>query len=85
MKIRVLLAVFAFTFLVSCNKDKEILNTLNEYNTSMESKGYHFGDRLNLPKEVTDNAEKQFPSVSAIRKPRIWWLIQNFSLWEIMP
>lgn len=57
MKIRVLLAVFAFTFLVSCNKDKEILNTLNEYNTSMESKGYHFGDRLNLPKEVTDNAE----------------------------
>ena len=23
----------------------------------MESKGYHFGDRLNLPKEVTDNAE----------------------------
>ena len=34
MKIRSLIAVLAFTALVSCNKDKEILNTLNEYNTS---------------------------------------------------
>lgn len=57
MKIRNLIAVLAFTFLVSCNKDKEILNTLNEYNTTMETKGYHFGDALTLPKEVTDNAE----------------------------
>ena len=57
MKIRTLIAVFAFTILVSCNKDKEILNTLNDYNISMESKGYHFGDALGLPKEVTENAE----------------------------
>lgn len=57
MKIRTLIAVFAFTILVSCNKDKEILNTLNDYNISMESKGYHFGDALTLPKEVTENAE----------------------------
>ncbi|MBU4537829.1 MAG: glutaminyl-peptide cyclotransferase [Weeksellaceae bacterium] len=57
MKIRNLIAVLAFTFLVSCNKDKEILNTLNEYNTTMEAKGYHFGDPLALPKEVADNAE----------------------------
>lgn len=57
MKIRNLIAVLAFTFLVSCNKDKEILNTLNEYNTTMETKGYHFGDALTLPKDVTDNAE----------------------------
>lgn len=57
MKIRNLIAVLAFTLLVSCNKDKEILNTLNEYNTTMEAKGYHFGDALTLPKEVTDNAE----------------------------
>ena len=57
MKIRTLIAVFAFTILVSCNKDKEILNTLNDYNISMESKGYHFGDALQLPKEVTENAE----------------------------
>ena len=57
MKIRTLIAVFAFSLLVSCNKDKEILNTLNDYNISMESKGYHFGDALQLPKEVTENAE----------------------------
>ena len=23
----------------------------------METKGYHFGDKINFPKEVTDNAE----------------------------
>ena len=57
MKIRTLIAVFAFTILVSCNKDKEILNTLNDYNISMESKGYHFGDALAMPKDVTENAE----------------------------
>lgn len=57
MKIRTLIAVFAFTIMVSCNKDKEILNTLNDYNISMESKGYHFGDALALPKDVTENAE----------------------------
>ena len=57
MNIRTLIAVFAFSLLVSCNKDKEILNTLNDYNISMESKGYHFGDALQLPKEVTENAE----------------------------
>lgn len=43
--------------LTSCNNDKDILNRLNDYNISMESKGYHFGEKLNLPKEVTDNAE----------------------------
>ena len=57
MKLRILSALFALIFLASCNKDKEILNTLNDYNLSMESKGYHFGDALELPKEVTDNAE----------------------------
>lgn len=57
MKIRTFLAIFAFTILISCNNDKEILNTLNDYNLSMESKGYHFGDALALPKEVTENSE----------------------------
>ncbi len=57
MNLRIVSIVFALVFLVSCNKDKEILNTLNDYNLSMESKGYHFGDALELPKEVTDNAE----------------------------
>ena len=57
MKLRIISTLFALVFLMSCNKDKEILNTLNDYNLSMESKGYHFGDALQLPKEVTDNAE----------------------------
>ncbi|MGA9212941.1 glutaminyl-peptide cyclotransferase [Kaistella sp.] len=57
MKIKIVSIVFALVFLVSCNKDREILNTLNDYNLSMESQGYHFGDSLKLPKEVTDNAE----------------------------
>ena len=57
MKLRIISTLFCFVLLISCNKDKEILNTLNDYNLSMESKGYHFGDALQLPKEVTDNAE----------------------------
>ena len=57
MKKRLILSIFAFTLLVSCNKDKEILNSLNDYNLEMESKGYYFGDALTLPKEVTENAE----------------------------
>lgn len=57
MKIRTIITIFGITLLVSCNKDKEILNVLNDYNISMESKGYHFGDVLTLPKEVTENAE----------------------------
>ena len=54
MKIKSLLTILSLVLIVSCNKDKEILNTLNDYNTSMEAKGYHFGDQLNLPKEVTN-------------------------------
>ena len=57
MKLRTIIAVFAISLVISCNKDKEILNTLNDYNISMEPKGYHFGDVLTLPKEVTENAE----------------------------
>ncbi len=57
MKKHLIISIFAFTLLVSCNQDKEILNTLNDYNLSMESQGYHFGDALQLPKEVTENAE----------------------------
>ena len=57
MKISTLIPILAFSLLVSCNKDKEILNTLNDYNISQEAKGYHFGDKLDLPKEVTNNAE----------------------------
>ncbi len=57
MKLKLISAIFCLVFLMSCNNDKQILNTLNDYNLSMESKGYHFGDVLELPKEVTENAE----------------------------
>lgn len=50
-------SIFSLAFLISCNKDEKILDTLNTYNTEMESKGYHFGDKINFPKEVTENAE----------------------------
>lgn len=57
MKHKILTGLLVLGLLSSCNKDKEILNSLAEYNTTMESKGYHFGDALTLPKEVTDNAQ----------------------------
>ena len=57
MKNKFLVTLLAVSLVVSCNKDKEILNTLNNYNMEMESKGYHFGDAINLPNEVTSNAE----------------------------
>ena len=56
MKKRIIVSLFAFTFLASCNKDKEILNTLNDYNIEKEGQGYHFGDAISLPKGVTENA-----------------------------
>ncbi|GAA5083267.1 hypothetical protein GCM10023210_01600 [Chryseobacterium ginsengisoli] len=43
--------------LTSCKNNKDILNSLADYNNSMTEKGYHFGDKLTLPKDVTDNAE----------------------------
>ncbi|WP_089756623.1 glutaminyl-peptide cyclotransferase [Chryseobacterium soldanellicola] len=57
MKKNIIIGFAAILMLASCNKDEKILNTLNDYNNSMEEKGYHFGDKLALPKEVTDNAE----------------------------
>ena len=56
MKKNIIIGLLAFGLLVSCNKDKGILDSLSSYNTSMESQGYHFGDKISLPKEVTDNA-----------------------------
>lgn len=57
MKKSLWVGFFAFALLVSCNKDQEILDTLNEYNTTMETQGYHFGDKIRFPEEVTANAE----------------------------
>ncbi|MGC5743417.1 glutaminyl-peptide cyclotransferase [Chryseobacterium sp. NFX27] len=57
MKKNIIVGLAVVLMLASCNKDEKILNTLNEYNNSMVEKGYHFGDKLELPKEVTENAE----------------------------
>ncbi|MBB4804906.1 glutamine cyclotransferase [Chryseobacterium defluvii] len=57
MKKNIIAGFAAILLLASCNKDEKILNSLSDYNNSMEGKGYHFGDKLQLPKEVTDNAE----------------------------
>lgn len=58
MKNPFITAALAITLLVSCNNDKDLLNNLNNYNLEMESKGYHFGDAIQLPNDVTNNAEK---------------------------
>ncbi len=50
-------AAFSLLLLASCNKDKEILNTLNDYNIGQQNKGYHFGDKLQIPQDVLDYAE----------------------------
>lgn len=57
MKFRIVSVLFCLMFLFSCSNDKEILNTLNDYNLSMESQGYHFGDKIEIPKSVIENAE----------------------------
>ncbi len=52
--ISVLLLLFVLT---SCRNDQKMLDVLADYNHSMEEKGYRFGDRINLPEEVMDNAD----------------------------
>jgi len=57
MKKIFLASAFALLILSSCNKDKDILNSLNDYNLSNQDKGYHFGDKLQIPQDVLDYAE----------------------------
>ncbi len=57
MKNHIIVATLAFTLLLSCNSDKDLLNQLNNYNIEMESQGYHFGDAIQLPKEVMKEAQ----------------------------
>jgi len=47
----------AVFLLVSCSNNEKIIDSLVNFNNSKEAEGYHFGDKLALPKEVTDNAE----------------------------
>jgi glutamine cyclotransferase len=53
-----MIAIIASALLmVSCHNDEKMVSALNDYSHSLESSGYHFGDKLQLPKEVTDNVE----------------------------
>ena len=57
MKNKLIAGFAALLLIVSCKNDEKILTSLADYNTGMEQKGYHFGDKLTLPQEVIDNAE----------------------------
>ncbi len=57
MKKIFLASAFALLLLASCTNDKDILNSLNDYNISQQSKGYHFGDKLQIPQDVLEYAE----------------------------
>lgn len=57
MKKNIIAGFAAIMLLASCKNDKKILDSLADYNNSMEQKGYHFGDKLTLPSEVTEDAE----------------------------
>lgn len=54
---KIFITCFALLILAGCNKDKDILNSLNEHNIASQNKGYHFGDKLQLPQDVLDHAE----------------------------
>ncbi|WP_142726072.1 glutaminyl-peptide cyclotransferase [Chryseobacterium sp. ON_d1] len=57
MKQSIMAGLAAVFLLTSCNNNEKMLDSLADYNNAREAKGYHFGDQLDLPKEVTENAE----------------------------
>jgi len=58
MKKNIVLWIFTYSFiLISCNKEKKILNSLREYNIITQSEGFHLGDKIDLPSYVIDNSE----------------------------
>lgn len=57
MKNKIIVGFAALLMVMSCNNDDKILTSLADYNASMETGGYHFGDKLDIPKEVLENAE----------------------------
>ncbi|SHM71678.1 Glutamine cyclotransferase [Chryseobacterium carnipullorum] len=57
MKRNIIAGLAVISLLSSCNNKEKMLDSLADYNNSKETTGYHFGDRLTLPKEVTDHAE----------------------------
>lgn len=57
MKKSLITGFAAVLLLSSCKNDRKILDDLADYNHSMEEKGYHFGDKIKIPKEIADRAE----------------------------
>ena len=57
MKRNILTGLAAVFLLISCNNNQKMLDSLADYNNAKEAKGYHFGDKFDFPKEVTENAE----------------------------
>ncbi len=58
MKRSLYIALFGLGVLVSCSKDKEVLNDLNSYTIERQSEGFHFGDSLKLPSSVLKEAKE---------------------------
>nr|WP_262920488.1 glutaminyl-peptide cyclotransferase [Chryseobacterium timonianum] len=57
IKLNLIACLSIILLLTSCNKNKKMMDSLADYNNAMETTGYHFGDKLQLPKEVTENAQ----------------------------
>lgn len=57
MRNKIIVGFAALLMFMSCKNDEKILTSLADYNNSMETKGYHFGDKLDIPKDVLNNAE----------------------------
>lgn len=83
MKNKIIVGFAALLLVMSCKNDDKILTSLADYNSSMETAGYHFGDKLDLPKEVLDNAESitisfgEKESKSLIVDPKYFMLGDN--------
>lgn len=57
MRKKIFIALLATVLLTSCKNDDKILDNLNDYNISMETQGYHFGDKIQIPAEITKEVE----------------------------
>ncbi|MFY1046635.1 glutaminyl-peptide cyclotransferase [Chryseobacterium sp. GP-SGM7] len=83
MKNKIIVGFAALLLVMSCKNNDKILTSLADYNSSMETAGYHFGDKLDLPKDVLDNAESitisfgEKESKSLIVDPKYFMLGDN--------
>lgn len=57
MRKQLAVGLVILTLFVSCNKDKELLNSLNDYNIEKEASGYKFGDAITVPEDVKAGAK----------------------------